>query len=149
MFGDAWSDAASILPFICLSTIVLGSIAVASTSYLAAVGQPGIVAWASASLGVVWLVVTALLLPRLGVTAIGFGNLAGSLVEAFVLDRATRRAAGVAPHRPLNRPLVVAIVAGAAGYSRRRRGPASLWTVLAAGVITLGIAVLGLIASLP
>jgi O-antigen/teichoic acid export membrane protein len=144
VFGDAWSDAADILPFICLSTIVLGSIAVASTSYLAAVGQPGIVAWASASLGVVWLVVTAALLPRLGVTAIGVGNLAGSVVEAFMLNRATRRVAGVAPFGPLQRPLLVAIVAGAAGYGVGVAGPVALWTVAAAGVVTLGIATLGL-----
>ena len=57
VFGDRWSSSAEIIPFICLGTIVLGSIAVASTSYLSAVGRPGIVAWASGSLGVVWIAV--------------------------------------------------------------------------------------------
>ena len=49
-------------------------------------------------------------------------------------------------HTGRSPPLVVAIVAGTAGYSVGVVGPANLWTVLAAGVITLGIAVLGLMA---
>ncbi len=50
VFGDPWRDAADIMPFICLSTFILGSIAVASTSYLFAAGRPGIIAWASVPL---------------------------------------------------------------------------------------------------
>ncbi len=115
VFGEQWRDAADIMPFICLSTLILGSIAVASTSYLSAVGRPGIVAWASASLGVVWIGITAPLLPVIGVTAIGVGNLAGALVEALILSLATRRATKVAPYRPLLRPLAVALVAGSGG----------------------------------
>ncbi len=123
VFGEKWSDAADIMPFICLSTLILGSIAVASTSYLSASGRPGIVAWASGSLGVIWIAVTAPLLPVIGVAAIGVGNLAGALVEAMILDAATRRAAGVAPHRPLLRPLAVALVAGGAGWLLCTSGP--------------------------
>src|SRR5262249_14761148 len=60
VFGEQWSDVASILPLICLSTVLLGSISVAATSYLPAIGRPGVVAIASACLGVVWLGVTAI-----------------------------------------------------------------------------------------
>ena len=63
MFGEPWRDAAEIMPFICLSTLILGSIAVAASSYLSAAGRPGVVAWASAALGVIWIAVTAALLP--------------------------------------------------------------------------------------
>jgi O-antigen/teichoic acid export membrane protein len=144
VFGERWSDAAVILPFICLSTIFLGSIAVASTSYLSAVGRPGVVAWASASLGVVWIGVTALLLPVVGIVAIGIGNLVGSLVEAFILDRMTQRVAGVSPHRPLLRPLSVAVVAGSLGYAVGVSGPHELWTAVLAGVLTVAVAGIGL-----
>ena len=115
IFGEQWSEAADIMPFICLSTLILGSIAVASTSYLSAAGRPGLVAWASAALGIVWVGVTALLLPVIGVAAIGVGNLAGAVIEASILGLATRRAVGVDPYRPLLRPLAVALVAGTTG----------------------------------
>ena len=78
LFGEQWREAADIIPFICLSTLILGSIAVASTSYLSAAGRPGVVAWASASLGVVWIGGHGPAPPRLGVAAIGVGNLAGA-----------------------------------------------------------------------
>jgi PST family polysaccharide transporter len=144
VFGSQWGSAADIFPFICLSTILLGSIAVASTSYLAAVGRPGVVALASGALGIVWIAVTALLLPIVGIVAIGIGNLIGALVEAFILDRATRRAAGVAPHRALLRPLIVAVVAGSAGYGVGVSAPTSIWSAILAAALTVGLAVGGL-----
>jgi O-antigen/teichoic acid export membrane protein len=144
VFGEQWADVAYILPLICLSTLLLGSIAVASTSYLSAAGRPGIVAWASASLGVIWIGVTALLLPVIGVVAIGVGNLVGAIVEATILDRATRRAAGVAPHRPLLRPLFVGIVAGGAGWLLCFAGPSGVLTAVMAVALTLAVDLAGL-----
>ena len=108
LFGDQWRDSAVIVPFLCLSTLLLGSIAVASTSYLSAAGRPGIVAFAARRSGSIWIGTTALLLPVIGVVAIGIGNLAGALLEAAILDRGTKWTAGVAPYRPMLRPLVVA-----------------------------------------
>jgi O-antigen/teichoic acid export membrane protein len=144
IFGDQWRDVADIVPFICLSTLILGSIAVASTSYLSAAGRPGIVAWASAALGVIWLAGTASLLPVIGVTAIGVGNLAGALAEAMILNAATHRMTDVAPYRPLMRPLAVALVAGTAGWLLCIRGPSGLLIAVAAGSLTLTLVSLGL-----
>lgn len=144
VFGEQWRDVADIVPFICLSTLILGSIAVAATSYLSAVGRPGIVAWASAALGVVWIGTTAALLPSIGVTAIGVGNLAGALVEATILSIATARSAHVAPYRPLLRPLAVAFSAGAAGWLLCTLGPAGLGIAIAAGALTLALNTMGL-----
>jgi O-antigen/teichoic acid export membrane protein len=143
-FGQSWEEAADILPFICLSTLILGSIATASTSYLAAAGRPGIVAWASASLGVVWVGVTAPLLPLIGVTAIGVGNLAGAVVEAAILNRATRETANVSPYRRLMRPLGVALVAGTAGWLLCTSGPTGFLIALAAGSLTVALSGIGL-----
>ena len=144
VFGEQWGDVAELMPFICLSTLILGSIAVASHSYLSASGRPGIVAWASASLGVTWIALTALLLPVIGITAIGVGNLAGALVEAFFLDRAIRRTAGVIPSIPLLRPLGVAIFAGTAGWLLCTTGPSGLWIAVAAAMLTLALSYVGL-----
>lgn len=144
VFGDTWADAALIIPFICLSTLLLGSIAVAATSYLPAAGNPGIVAVASACLGVIWIAVTAALLPSIGVIAIGIGNLAGALVEATVLSVATKRSSGVDPHRPLIAPLCVALVSGSLGLLVCIEGPSNVLTVAAACTVTLSVAAAGL-----
>ena len=143
-FGEQWAEVADIMPFICLSTLFLGSIAVASHSYLSASGRPGVVAWASASFGVIWLALTAPLLPLIGVAAIGVGNLVGAVVEAVILDRATRRTAGVSPARPLVRPVGVALVAGTAGWLVCTSGPTGVWIAFAAGMVTLALTFVGL-----
>jgi O-antigen/teichoic acid export membrane protein len=144
VFGEQWRDVASIIPFCCLSTVMLGSIAVAASSYLPAVGRPGIVAVASACLGVIWLGVTAAFLPSIGVVAIGIGNLAGAVVEAIVLSVATKRASGVAPYRPLMLPLAVALVSGGIGWLVCAEGPDGFFTAVGSAALTLGLAALGL-----
>jgi O-antigen/teichoic acid export membrane protein len=144
LFGEPWRDAADALPFVCLSTLVLGSIAVGASSYLNAAGRPGVVAKATASFGVVWVALTAALLPTLGVAAIGIANLCGALVEAAVLDRATFRSAGVAPHRPMLKPLAVAIPSGILGWMACVTAPPGLVTALGAGALTVGLCCVGL-----
>ena len=91
-----------------------------------------------------------LLLPRVGVDGDRNRQSRWRSRRGVVLDRATHRAAGVAPYRPLIRPLVVAISAGAAGCSSASWTGRPVDRVLAAGVMTLAlIAVLGLMAHLP
>jgi O-antigen/teichoic acid export membrane protein len=144
VFGAQWQDVALILPLICLSTLVHGSIAVSASSYLTAAGRPGIVTVASVCLGVLWLAITAALLPIIGVVAIGIGNLAGALVDATVLNAATKRASGVAPYRPLRRPLAVALLSGGLGWLLCVKGPDGFLTAVAAGTLTFVLAMLGL-----
>jgi PST family polysaccharide transporter len=144
VFGERWRETADILPFLCLSTLILGAISVAATSYLSAAGKPGVVAWASGALGVVWVGVTAPLLPVIGVAAIGVGNLAGALVESAILDRATKRTAGVAPYRPLVRPLAAAIAAGSAGWLVCTNSPGGFWYAIGAAALTAGLTFAGL-----
>jgi O-antigen/teichoic acid export membrane protein len=145
VFGDQWRSAAQIVPFICLATLVLGAISVAADSYLAAHGKPGVVAWSSAALGVGWLAVTAPLLPLIGAAAVGVGNLAGALLEAAILNWATYKSAGVSPYRPLVRPTLVALVAGAAGWILCTSGMHGLWVALAAGALTVVLCLVGLL----
>lgn len=145
-FGAPWQDAALIIPLVCLSTLLHGSISVAASSYLTASGRPGIVAIASVCLGVIWLAITAALLPSMGVVAIGIGNLAGALVDAAVLNAATKRTSGVAPYRPLLRPLAVALLGGGLGLLFCIEGPDGFLTAAAAGVLTFFLCALGLLA---
>lgn len=145
VFGARWQDIALIIPLICLSTLLHGSISVAASSYLSAAGRPGTVAVAAACMGLVWLATTAALLPIIGVIAIGVGNLAGALVDAAVLNAATKRASGVAPYRPLLRPLGVALVSGGLGWLVCVEGPDGLLTAVASGVFTFTLAAAGLL----
>lgn len=145
LFGTQWSDAANVIPFVGVSTVILGSISVGALSYLNAAGRPGIVALATATFGVLWVAITACLLPSLGIEAIGVGNLCGALVEAVILDRATRRTAGVAPHRPLLRPLAVALFAGTAGWTVCVSGPPGLAMALGAGTLAFLLSAAGLV----
>jgi O-antigen/teichoic acid export membrane protein len=145
VFGANWQDAALIIPLICLSTLLHGSVAVAASSYLTAAGRPGIVAVASACLGVIWVATTAALLPSIGVAAIGIGNLAGALVDVALLNAATKRVSGVAPCRPLIRPLAVALLGGGLGLLLCVEGPDGLLTAVVAGVVTFVFCALALL----
>ena len=144
LFGEQWREAADVIPFIALSTLILGSISVGAANYLNASGRPGILALATAVFGVIWVVATAGLLPLIGLAAIGVGNLGGALVEAWLIDRATRKTAGVAAWRPLLRPLAVALPSGALGLLVCGAGPPGLGTALGASALTLALCVVGL-----
>jgi polysaccharide transporter, PST family len=146
VFGEQWREVGQIIPFVCLSTLILGSIAVGATSYLTASGRPGVVALAALSLGAVWVCVTASLLPVIGITAIGLGNLIGAIVEAAILSRATYKAIGVSAHRPLLTPLLSGFVAGMLGWTLCVSGPPSVWIALLAALLTLAVNALGLAA---
>jgi O-antigen/teichoic acid export membrane protein len=149
LFGEQWREAADVIPLIALSTMILGSISVATNGYLSAAGRPGLVAWATAAFGVVWIAVTAPLLPVMGVFAIGVGNLCGALVEAGVFNFATRQSTGVVPYRPLMLPLAVAVVSGTLGWWACTTGPPGLLTAAAAGGLTVAVAVAGLLVVCP
>jgi O-antigen/teichoic acid export membrane protein len=144
LFGEPWRDAAKVVPYIALSTLILSSISVGASSYLNAAGRPGIVAAATGLFGVVWIAVTASLLPIVGISAIGIGNLCGGLVEASILDRATHRQAGVTPYRPLLRPLGVALLAGSVGLIVAHAGTSGFAGAVMAGGVAFGLSALGL-----
>ena len=144
LFGEQWRDASEVIPWIALSTLILGSISVATTGYLSAVGRPGFVAWATAAFGIVWIAVTTPLLAVMGVAAIGVGNLGGALVEALLLNLATRQSAGIASYRPLLLPLAVAVVSGSVGWLVCTAGPPGLGMAVAAGALTFALSLIGL-----
>jgi len=84
-------------------------------------------------------------LAGLAVTAIGIGNLLGAFVEAFVLDRATKRYSGVAPSRAVFRPALVAFVAGGAGWLICKTVPGGIWVAALGGAFTIAGCVAGLL----
>ena len=133
------------IPFIALSTLILGSIQVSAGSLSQnAAGYPGILARATAIFGVIWITVTAGLLPVLGIAAIGVGNLLGALVEAWLLNAAVHRTANVRVYRPLIRPLVVALSAGTAGFVACTAAPPGLAVSIGSALLTFALCVGGL-----
>jgi O-antigen/teichoic acid export membrane protein len=145
LFGEQWRQAAEVIPWISFSTLILGSVTVATHGYLAAVGRPGTVGWATAAFGVAWLAVTAPLLGPMGVAAVGVGNLSGSFVEIAILTVATRRCAGVSPYRPMVLPATVALLAGAVGWLACTAGSPGFVTAFAAAGLTLALSIAGLL----
>ena len=142
---EQWRQAAEVIPWISFSTLILGSVTVATHGYLAAVGRPGTVGWATAAFGVAWLAVTAPLLGPMGVAAVGVGNLSGSFVEIAILTVATRRCAGVSPYRPMVVPATVALLAGAVGWLACTAGSPGFVTAFAAAGLTLALSIAGLL----
>ena len=146
LFGSQWHETAEVLPWICFSTLLIGSINVGAVSYLQASGSPGIVAVAVAALGATWIAGTAILLltTSLGVNAIGVAGLLATPVEVFITVRATHRSAGVSPLRPVLRPLVPTVFAGGIGIFVSSGGPPGILRGLFAGALTLALSLIGL-----
>lgn len=116
VFGTQWSGAAGAVPWTCLALAVSGSISVATRSHLYAVGNAAIVLRASTVQTAAVFAVTLPLLPHLGVAAVGLGWLTSSLLEAAVLDWATRRVTDARPARPLVVPVGVGVLGAACGW---------------------------------
>ena len=144
LFGQAWSDAADVVPFFCLSTLILGSVSVGTVGYLSAAGRPGLVASAQLAFGVTWVALTVLLLPRLDLVAIGIGNLIGALIETALLARAIHGMVGVTTLRDLGRPMVVAITAGGVSLYVSFVVAPTLLMGVACGAVCLALSILGL-----
>jgi O-antigen/teichoic acid export membrane protein len=145
VFGQEWRQAASVMPAACLGLAISGSISVATQGFLYAVGDVSAVLRSSIYQAIVWFAVSLPLLPVIGVSAIGVGWLASSLVEAAVLARATRRWTTTRLVRPLAIPVMAGIVSAGAGFVVSRRGGNDLVSGLLGG-ISAGVAFLVILA---
>jgi O-antigen/teichoic acid export membrane protein len=144
LFGEKWRSAADPIPWVLLGTLILGSISVGASSYLNAVGRPGLVACSVAAFGTLSIPITAVLLPVLDITAIGIGILCGAIAEAVILDRATVHETGVAAYRSMIVPLLIAIGAGGAGWLVCTQGPPGFAIAVAGAAVAFGMSILGL-----
>lgn len=108
LLGERWRDAAGVLPPAGLGLMVGGPISVATFGYLWAAGDARTPLRATL-LGIPsWCGVTFLLLPVIGVTAVGCGWLISSLIESLILARSVSRRTRARMAAPLLAPVVIA-----------------------------------------
>lgn len=139
LFGDQWGDAASVVVFSSIGLGLAGPVAVASGGYLYAIGRAGTVLRAAALSTVVWLAVAFALLSPIGVSAIGVGWLAGSLVEAALMGAPTVRLTRARLVGAILPALVVSSIAGTGGWLVAMNTPNTLFAGLAIAVGTLAV----------
>ncbi len=116
VLGDAWSEAAYILPAACLGLMVSGPVSVATFGYLWALGDTRTPILAAVLRTLTLLAVALPLLPLVGPLAIGIAFLAQTLVDAFVLVRGSRRHTELRVFASLALPIAIAIAVGTAGW---------------------------------
>jgi O-antigen/teichoic acid export membrane protein len=116
VLGDSWAGSADVLPWAGLGLMIGGPVSVATAGYLWAVGDATTPLRAVACHGVAWVAVTFTLMPAIGVTALGVGWLAASLVDALVLARGARRKAEIRLLPALRAPVAVAALSAAGGW---------------------------------
>lgn len=119
--GHQWEDATQVLPLAMLGLLVGGPVSVSAAGYLYAVGDAGGVLWAALLHSAAWLVGALVLLPRLGLVALGFGWFLAAAADAAILGRRVQRHSGARVFDQLLRPGVISIVAGATGYALSNR----------------------------
>lgn len=108
LFGAHWAPSAEPIPWASAGLIVSGPISVASAGYLYAEGYVRIPLKATLINGTIWIAVTAMLLGRVGIAAVGIGWMLGSWVEAWIFAQALWRRAHVFLPRIIAAPVVIA-----------------------------------------
>jgi polysaccharide transporter, PST family len=145
VFGESWREAATALPPACLGLAISGSVSVATQGYLYAMGDASTVMRSVILQALIWLAVTAALLPLVGIAAGGIGWLVSSVAEAMVLGRAVHERTGLNLLGVLSVPLSVATVAGAAGWLFATSAGATLASGIAGGLIAVALLHTGLL----
>jgi O-antigen/teichoic acid export membrane protein len=139
VFGAPWTDAAVIVPGLCLGQLVGGPTSVAVAAYLLAADRAGVVLRSAILRVAAMLVVGLSLLAFIGVVGLGIGYAAAALVEALILASAARRALGVRLGRALAPSCLSAVLAGGAGMAITVAGGSDALSGAAGATISLGL----------
>ena len=116
VFGSRWGTVAYTVAPACAALLIGGPISISVGGFLYARGAARDVLIAVIAHTVAWFAVAIPLLPLIGVPAVGIGLIAGSSVDAVVLARAARRAAGARVLRRLLGPCGGGLLIGGAVF---------------------------------
>lgn len=145
LFGDQWREAAAVIPWSCLGLAIGGSVSVATQGYLYAQDDASAVLRAGILQAIAWFAVTLPLLDPVGIAAVGLGWVAGAIVDAFVLIRATRQRIQVRLAPGVFVPIVIGIAAAVPGWLLADSSGADLAMGIAGGALGIGLFLLGLL----
>jgi O-antigen/teichoic acid export membrane protein len=136
LFGANWAPAAVPLPWACAGLVISGPISVATAGYMYA--EKGVRTPLVATIvnGAVWIGLTAILLPPLGIAAVGIAWMVASWTEAAIFARALHRA-GIAVVGMITVPVVVAVVSALLAFGALTPLATSLVPGIATAVVAL------------
>lgn len=138
LLGSEWSDASTVIPPACLHLMIAGPISVALVGYLWAEGDASAVLRSTLA-GIPFLaLVLFLLLPVIGVPAVGFAWIAAGVAESVVLILAVRKRVRVSILSNLLPPAASAIIAALVGWL----GASAIGTTLVAALVGAGVALI-------
>jgi O-antigen/teichoic acid export membrane protein len=147
LFGERWSDVAVVFPGACLALLVSGTAVNPAVSYLWAAGRPEIVLRAAILYGSAVIVLSAALLPVLGLVAIGVSLAVGAFAESLLIAPALRRLLNSTLLPALPGPVAAASVGATVGWlvASSAIPPAIAGVVAAVVAATITAAVLAVV----
>ena len=116
VFGERWSEVASVVPWVAAGLLLTGPVSTAATGYILALGDGRTIVRNVLLHTAAFFAVMTPLLPSLGVQAAGIGYLAMAITDVLLLSAAVRRTAAVDPLRITLPVAAVALAAGTAGW---------------------------------
>jgi O-antigen/teichoic acid export membrane protein len=116
IFKPEWQPIVDVLPWACAGLLAGGPVSVSVAGFLFARGDADTALRGAVLHTIASLVLSLTLLPVIGVTALGLGTFASSIVEGCVLGTRASRGYGIAIVRPLVVPTLAAIGAAIAGW---------------------------------
>ncbi len=136
LFGANWAPTAGPLPWACAGLVISGPISVATAGYMYAEKGVRTPLVATVINGGVWIGVTAILLPPLGIAAVGIAWMVASWTEAAIFARALHRA-GVAVVGMIIVPVVAAVASALLAFGAQTPLATSLVPGIATAVVAL------------
>lgn len=116
VFGPRWVDATEVLPWGAAALLVSGPASTSMMGFLQARGDMGKVLQIIVVQAAVWVPVTAVLVPVMGVGGAGVGMFLAALTVAFQVVRATRAYIEVSVVSTILVPSLTAVIAAGAGW---------------------------------
>jgi O-antigen/teichoic acid export membrane protein len=146
LFDHRWHAITAILPWAFGGLVAAGPISVAVGGLLFAYGDAGIVLRSAVAHSITLLLLALTLLPLIGVTALGIGTFASTVVEGAVLGTRASRTYDIRIIRPVAAPTLASFAGGACAWivSERIHPP----ILAAAGGAGVGLIVFTLILQL-
>ena len=149
VFGERWSEAASIVLWSSIGFLIAGPVSVATTGFLFAINDARTPLLGVALHTVAFFVVTFPLLRPLGPVALGLGQVASAITEAVVLGRATRRRVPVRIFSQQAPSFLLAIAAIGTGALAATRLPVTLLGAVTAAALAEAVFLAGLFVIAP
>jgi O-antigen/teichoic acid export membrane protein len=146
IFGGHWREAGLVMPWACFALLLAGPVSVSTVGFLYAANRPGSVLRAAVLFAVTWIGVAAVLLPFVGVSALGIGWVAGALADSVTLTIATKRISSARIGRPLAAPLAIGVLSGLGGLLFASLEGDGIWAAAAGGAVALALCAGGLYA---